>query len=104
MKKITFIVAITAVMFSFKPVGQTTWLMDEPHAKLGFSITHLMISDVEGRFKSFDIKLASAKEDFSDAVVELSADAATINTDNDYRDKDLKSASYYVFLITCFFE
>ena len=69
--------------------------MDKAHSKLGFSITHLMISDVEGSFKTFEVKLTTSKEDFSDAVVEMTSDVSTINTDNEQRDTHLKSADFF---------
>ena len=72
-----------------------TWNVDKAHAKLGFGITHLMISEVDGTFKTFDATITSSKDDFSDAVFEISADIASINTDNENRDNDLKSETYF---------
>ena len=83
MKRITMMMA--AVMISAATFAQG-WTLDKAHAKLGFTITHLMVSDVEGTFKTFDITLTSSKDDFSDAVITLSADINSINTDNDKRD------------------
>ena len=72
-----------------------TWTLDKAHAKLGFSITHLLVSDVEGSFKSIDATITSTKEDFSDAVIEFKGDAASITTDNTDRDTHLKSADFF---------
>jgi polyisoprenoid-binding protein YceI len=72
-----------------------TWSLDKSHAKLGFSVVHLLVSDVEGSFKTFDIKVTAAKEDLSDAVIELTADVASIDTDNEKRDGHLKSADFF---------
>jgi len=71
------------------------WTIDKAHAKLGFSVTHMMVSDVEGSFKTFDAKMTSSKEDFSDAVIELTADVNSVSTDNDRRDAHLKSADFF---------
>jgi polyisoprenoid-binding protein YceI len=54
-------------------IEQSTWKLDKAHAKLRFTVTHLMVSDVDGWFKSFDVKIISSKEDFSDAAVEMTA-------------------------------
>jgi polyisoprenoid-binding protein YceI len=54
-----------------------------------------MVSSVEGNFKSFDAKITSSKADFSDAVIELTADVASIDTDSEKRDEHLKSADYF---------
>lgn len=72
-----------------------TWNVDKSHAKLGFSITHLMISDVEGSFRTYEATITSAKDDFSDAVFEVSADIAGINTDSEGRDKDLQGERFF---------
>lgn len=75
--------------------AQTTWGVDKAHAKLGFGITHMMLAEVDGSFKVYDASITSTKEDFSDAVFEVSADIESINTDNEGRDKDLKSEKYF---------
>jgi polyisoprenoid-binding protein YceI len=69
--------------------------LDKAHAKLGFTVTHLMISEVEGWFKTFDAKITSSKEDFSDAVIEMTADVNSINTDNEQRDTHLKGPDFF---------
>lgn len=72
-----------------------TWAVDKAHAKLGFSITHMMISDVEGSFRTYEASITSAKDDFSDAVFDISADIAGIDTDNEGRDKDLQGERFF---------
>jgi polyisoprenoid-binding protein YceI len=72
-----------------------TWAVDKSHAKLGFSITHMMISDVEGSFRSYEASITSAKDDFSDAVFDISADIASIDTDSEGRDKDLQGEKWF---------
>jgi polyisoprenoid-binding protein YceI len=53
------------------------------------------ISDVMGLFKTFDVTITTSKADFSDAVFELSADVASINTEVEMRDNDLRSAHFF---------
>jgi len=72
-----------------------TWSLDKSHAKLGFGVTHLLVSDVEGTFNQFDAKITSSKDDLSDAVIELTAEAASINTNSEGRDKHLRSADFF---------
>lgn len=97
MKKIASItiVAVMGLLFSFSIIEQATWSLDKDHAKLSFTLTHLMVSDVEGWFKTFDAKVTSSNEDFSDAVAEMTADVNSINTDNEQRDKHLKSPDFF---------
>jgi len=88
-------IAISAIFFSFTVVTTTSWSFDKSHAKLGFSVTHLMISDVEGSFKNATATLTTTKEDFTDAVVEMTAEASSINTDHEKRDAHLQSADFF---------
>jgi polyisoprenoid-binding protein YceI len=96
MKKLYIIAAlnIILVLFSFKSVAPATWTVDKMHARVGFTITHNMTSDVEGSFKSFDATVTTTSEDFAGATFNFTADAASINTDNDYRDKNVRSADF----------
>lgn len=87
--------AIATVLVSFTVVTSTIWTYDNNHAKVGFSVTHLMISDVEGSFKKATATLTTTREDFTDAVVEFSAEAGSINTDNEMRDNDLKGGKFF---------
>lgn len=93
MKKLNVVLALLFVAGA--ATAQTTWKVDKAHSKLGFSITHLMISEVEGQFNSFDATITSKGEDFADATVELTADISTIDTNNEGRDKHLRSADFF---------
>jgi len=93
MKKITVLLAMVFVAAGV--FAQTTYKVDKAHSKLGFSISHLMISEVEGQFGSFDATIISSKDDFSDAKVELTADVNTVNTNVERRDGHLKSPDFF---------
>ncbi len=85
--------ALGATLQSFAPAA--SWELDKSHAKLGFSIVHMMVSDVEGSFKITDATISSNKPDMSDAVVSLTADAKSINTDFEARDEHLRGADFF---------
>lgn len=87
--------AIAALLSAFKAPEAATWSLDKAHAKLGFSITHLMVSDVEGSFKNFDATITTTKPDFSDAVVTMTAEINSVNTENEKRDEHLKSPDFF---------
>lgn len=93
MKKLILICGTTLLTSS--AAFAASWTLDKAHAKLGFAITHMKISEVEGSFKNFDVKVTSNKADFSDAVIELTADVNSVNTDNDMRDGHIKGADYF---------
>jgi len=71
------------------------WVVDKVHTNVIFSVSHLVVSDVEGKFKSFDGSLESDKPDFSDAKIFFTVDVSSVNTDNDMRDNHLKSDDFF---------
>jgi polyisoprenoid-binding protein YceI len=94
-KTLTTLVAVAALTFGAK--AQTNWNVDASHSKLGFAVTHMMVSETEGKFKVYEGKVSSPKADadFTDAKIEFSVDAASINTDDEKRDGHLKSADFF---------
>ncbi|MCH8940933.1 MAG: YceI family protein [Bacteroidetes bacterium] len=96
MKKIKFIILFVLMIFASNSFAQTTtWNIDPVHSKIGFRVRHLIISEVEGRFKSFEGSVTTDKEDFNGSKIVFSLDARSVLTDNTRRDNDLKSANFF---------
>jgi polyisoprenoid-binding protein YceI len=93
MKKATVLFA--SLLLSVATFAQTTWKNDKMHSKLQFTITHLMVSDVDGGFTDFNVTIVSSKPDFSDAKFTLTVNTASVNTGVDQRDTHLKSADFF---------
>jgi polyisoprenoid-binding protein YceI len=96
MKKL-FIAAMAfmpVLLSSFKTSAPAIWTVDRAHAKIGFTITHNMASDVEGAFKTFDATINTTGDDFTNATFDFTADAASITTDNERRDNHIKSPDF----------
>ena len=89
------LVAVTAI--SLSATAQTNWNVDASHSKLGFAVTHMMVSETEGKFKIYEGQVASVKPDadFTGANINFSIDAASINTDDEKRDGHLKSPDFF---------
>ena len=94
MKKLTILLSAVFVLTAFTTLNNV-WNNDDAHSQLGFTVTHLGIADVSGTFNDFDAKITSSKPDFSDAVFELTAQAASIDTRVEARDNHLKSADFF---------
>lgn len=93
MKKIN--VLMLGLLFSGSVLAQSTWNIDKVHSKIGFSVTHMVVSEVEGTFKDYTASLVSSAEDFNGAEVSFTAKVASINTENERRDGHLKSADFF---------
>lgn len=93
MKRTISIIAATLGLV-ISAFGQTTWLVDNAHSSVKFTVSHLVISEVEGNFKVYYGNLES-QPDFSNARVGFSVDVNSIDTDNEMRDKHLKSDDFF---------
>jgi polyisoprenoid-binding protein YceI len=97
MKKNSLILLATILLLTttHRALAQATWQVDNAHSSITFSVTHLLISEVEGRFTSFGGSIKSSQPDFTDASIDFKVDVASINTDNDMRDNHLKSNDFF---------
>lgn len=91
----SFFAFLLALGLTATAVAQSAWTLDKSHSGVKFSVRHMVISDVEGSFKDYDVTFKSEKEDFSDAVIEATIKTASINTDNEGRDKHLRSDDFF---------
>jgi len=71
-----------------------TWKPDLAHSRVGFSVTHLVVSEVEGKFNDYTATLTT---DASGKPQKIEADikVASISTDNEARDKHLRSDDFF---------
>lgn len=94
MKKLQLI-AIFLVAALSMGFAQSEWMFDKAHSKIGFSVTHLVIAEVDGFFKSFDGTIMTRGDDFENTEIEFTADVNSIFTDNEKRDGHLKSDDFF---------
>lgn len=71
-----------------------TWTIDKAHSDIFFTVRHMVITKVRGRFTKWDGTLILDEQDWSKSHVEVSIDAASINTSDEKRDGHLKSADF----------
>jgi polyisoprenoid-binding protein YceI len=68
-----------------------TWLVDKVHSSVEFSIRHMMISTVRGKFKEFDAEISGNPDDFSSLKAHFIIKVASIDTGTPDRDNHLRS-------------
>jgi polyisoprenoid-binding protein YceI len=76
-------------------MSQTKWLLDTTHSELGFKIKHLMITHVSGAFKNFSGEVLLDETDLSPVQVNLTAEVASISTNNEQRDEHLRASDFF---------
>lgn len=94
MKNIKYILA-ALILFVVTVSAQTKWEIDKAHSKVGFSVTHMIISEVDGFFNNFQADITTNGMDFSTAKINFTVDVNSITTDNEARDKHLKSDDFF---------
>lgn len=72
-----------------------TYRIDVSHSRLVFKIRHF-VSKVEGRFDKWNGAIITDPTDFSKGSVEVTIEAASINTNNTGRDNDLRSGNFFL--------
>ncbi len=76
-------------------MANTTWQLDPAHSEVSFKVRHLVISNVTGKFGSFASSFTSGTDDFTDANIEFTIDANTINTGVEARDNHLRGDDFF---------
>jgi polyisoprenoid-binding protein YceI len=71
-----------------------TWSIDPVHSEVGFSVRHMMVSKVRGRFTSFSGQLVTAEDPLQSSVT-AEIDLSSINTGQDQRDEHIRSADFF---------
>lgn len=71
------------------------WTLDKAHSSVNFSVTHMVVSEVDGSFKDFSAEVKSEKPDFSDLSTSFTLQAASVNTDDAKRDGHLASPDFF---------
>ncbi len=92
----TILAVLTLVLAISGAVAQTTWKLDNAHSAVKFSVTHMLIAEVPGNFREFDVTFTQkGAADFAGSSLSATIKTASINTDNEGRDKHLRSDDFF---------
>jgi len=72
-----------------------SWIIDDVHSHIGFSVKHMMVSTVRGHFKQYRGTLNIDANDFSRSSFEGEIDVASIDTGNTQRDDHLRTNDFF---------
>ena len=71
-----------------------TWDIDPVHSDVSFTVRHMMVSKVRGRFGTFSGQIVTAPE-FADSTVTTTVDASSVDTGNAQRDGHIRTADFF---------
>jgi polyisoprenoid-binding protein YceI len=71
------------------------WSLDDAHTNIGFSVKHMMVSDVHGGFTKYTGTINVDDKDVTKSAIQVDIDPASVDTHNEKRDGHLKSADFF---------
>ncbi len=91
MKKLfTILFAVAAVQLNAQ-----SWELDKSHTNIKFTVTHMVVSEVDGSFGDFTGTVTGGDDKFVGADVDFTAQVASVDTDNERRDNHLKGDDFF---------
>lgn len=94
MKKSWWLAGVLALAVSGVQ-AEELYQVDAYHSSIGFSVRHMMVSNVKGRFTKFSGAIALDPKDVTKSSVKVSLEVASVNTDIEARDKHLRGADFF---------
>ncbi|MBV9645062.1 MAG: YceI family protein [Verrucomicrobia bacterium] len=94
MKKTTLLIAFSVLLTAYVAFAGDMYFIDKNHSNMGFLIRHLF-TKVPGRFTDFSGQINFDEANPEQSTVEVTIKTASVNTDNDERDKDLRSRNFF---------
>jgi len=86
---------LLAILFLSSTLWTSSFNIDPVHSKVSFKVKHLMITNVYGTFSKYNATI-----DYDEGMKKITTlvgniEVASINTENEKRDKDLKSSNFF---------
>ncbi|HSO96354.1 MAG TPA: YceI family protein [Acidimicrobiia bacterium] len=85
---------MTAVVTDIPGYLAGTWTIDPTHSEVAFTVRHLMVSKVRGRFTKFEGHIVTEPDPFA-STVEATVDLSSIDTASADRDAHLRTADFF---------
>jgi polyisoprenoid-binding protein YceI len=73
----------------------STWTLDPTHSIAEFSVKHLVVTTVKGRFRDVEATLYIDEENIANSSVTASIDVASVDTNQPDRDAHLRSDDFF---------
>ena len=94
-QRILFSTALIGLMFFGSAFAADKYEIDQAHSYVGFSVRHMVISNVKGNFTDFSGTIMYDENDMSKSSANVKIKVASIDTDNENRDEHLRNADFF---------
>ena len=95
MNRLVLLFTATALLCRAAGAQTTAWKPDKAHSQVKFTVAHLVISEVTGFFREFDVAMVADKDDFESAKIEAVIRTSSIETGNERRDNHLRGDDFF---------
>jgi polyisoprenoid-binding protein YceI len=95
MKRMAFVTGILALAAPLALAQTSTWTSDPNHSEVDFSISHLSVSNIHGRFGHVTATIAYNDADVTKSTVNATIDVTGVDTGEDARNTHLKSPDFF---------
>lgn len=95
MKRLAVLSALLSLAGPLTLAQTSTWVPDKAHSEVDFSILHMSLSHVHGRFGNIGGTIVWNEADVTKSAVNVTIDVSSVDTGLSSRDSDLKSSGYF---------
>jgi polyisoprenoid-binding protein YceI len=89
------LILFACMTFTQGALAADIYKLDKSHTRVGFMVRHLVISKVRGEFKQYEATILFDANNVSKSSMEGTIQVASIDTDNEKRDKHLRSPDFF---------
>lgn len=95
MKRLVLAVGMFVITAPLATAQTTSWVSDQAHSEVDFTVTHLSISNVHGKFAKVNARIELDPADITKSTVVATIDVSTVDTGVAQRDNDLRSSNFF---------
>lgn len=95
MKRLAILSGILALAAPLAVAQTSTWVPDKAHSEVDFSVLHMSLSKVRGRFGNIGGTIVTNDADITKSTVNVTIDVTTVDTGVSMRDADVKSSNLF---------
>lgn len=95
MKRLALASGILVLAAPLALAQTSTWAIDPMHSEVDFTVRHMSVSNVHGRFGNLSGRILLNEADIAKSSVQVTIDATTVDTGVAMRDTDLKSSNFF---------
>jgi len=89
-----FVAFFAAVLLCGSAVAADLYKIDPAHSSVNFSVSHMVVNTVHGRFNDFEGSIQLDQKDITKSTVNVTIKTTSINTDNTTRDNHLRTGDF----------